>query len=506
MRVPLYPNLHINAFNGATITEKDSGITNGIVEKRGDVIYTTQRPSIDVFEDASVNVSDARGRAVYYWDAASDLYFLNNDTIYKNSHASVVSSSPTAGTKKCKFIEAGGVLVLLDAENNQGFTITTGDVVTEITDTDFPPNQTPAIGLAYGGASLDKYLFVLGEDGIIYNSALNDPSTWAALDFLEAERAPDGGQYLGKHHDNIVVYGVRTIEFFFDAANSSGSPLSRRQDIAYQIGCTSGESVWEEGDRSFFVGTDFSGSLKVFSLENFALKKISTSSIDSLLTQAITKEGYFVNGCGFSASGHTYYVINLYTTPSDSEPTTTIVYDDTSGLWGHWETTVNGLTKFPLMDWSIRTGVQPRYGEGILFNGDMISINDNFTPQDTLLASTYVTTGYVTTGYVLSGDESGTAINLNIRVGQNDAGSRVKKKIPHMAIVGDLTTTSQNITIKWAKENNASFNAGTTVDTSVYQKVNRIGSFRRINFEVDYSGTEVLRLEALEGDLKTGTN
>lgn len=506
MRLPLAPPLHINDFNGATITEKDSGITNGIVEKRGNVLYTTQRPSIDVFEDASVNVSDARGRAVYYWDAASDLYFLNNDTIYKNSHASVVSTSPTAGTKKCKFVEVGGVLVLLDAENDQGFTITTGDVVTEITDTDFPPKQTPAVALAYGGAALDNYLFVLGEDGIIYNSNVNAPATWTALDYLEAERAPDGGQYLGKHHDNLVAYGVRTVEFFYDAANSSGSPLNRRQDVAYQIGCTSGESVWEEGDRAFFVGNDFSGSLKVFTLENFQIRQISTTSIDSLITQAITKDGYYANGCGFSASGHTFYVLNLYLTPSDSEATTTLVYDDSTGLWGDWETTVNGLSKFPLMDWSIRTGVQPRYGEGILFNGDLISINDNFTPQDTLLASTYVTTGYVQTGYVLAGSESGTAINMKIRLGQNDFGSERKKSLPRIRHTGDLTTTSQNLTFTWAKENNASFNSGVTIDTSEFSRVNRIGSFRRINFDLDYSGTEQLRLEALEFDLKPGTN
>lgn len=506
MRIPLTPNLHINAFNGATITEKDSGITNGIVEKRNDVLYVTQRPSIDVFDDASSNGADARGRAIYYWDAADDLYFLNNDTIYKNTSATTVSTSPTAGTKKCKFVEAGGVLVLLDPENNQGFTITTGDVVTEITDTDFPPKQTPAVGLAYGGAALDTYLFVLGEDGIIYNSDVNDPSTWGALDFLDAERSPDGGQYLGLHHDNIVVYGVRTIEFFYDAANTTGSPLNRRQDLAYQIGCTDGESVWEEGDRSFFVGNDFSGSLKVFTLENFGIRKISTSSIDSLLTQAITKDGYSVSGSGFSAAGHTYYVLNLYTIPSDAESTATLVYDDTSGLWGHWETTVNGLSKFPLIDWSIRTGVQPRYGEGILFNGDLISINDNFNPQDTLLASTYVASGYVTTGYVLSTSESGTVINFNIRLGQNDFGIERVKAIPSIRHVGDLTTNSSNLTIKWAKENNDSFNSGTVIDTSLFQRVNRIGKFRRINFELDYSGTEQLRLEALEATVKTGTN
>lgn len=500
MRIPLAPNLHINAFNGATITEKDSGMINGIVEKRGEVLYTTQRPSIDVFENASVNVSDARGRAIYHWDAADDLYFFNNDTIYKNSHASVVSASPTAGTKKCKFLEAGVYLVLLDAENNEGWTITTGDVVAAISDVDFPST------LAYGGAVLDNYLFAMDKDGVIWNSSVNDPTVWAALDFLEAERETDAGVYLGKHHDNIAAYGSRTLEFFWDSANASGSVLSRRQDAAYQIGCTSGESVWEEGDRSFFVGNDFSGALKVFTLENFAVKKVSTSSIDSYLTQVVTKNGYFINGSGFSAGGHTYYVLNVYLTPSDSEPTVSLVLDDTTGLWGEWTTTVNGLTNFPLMAWSTRNGTQSRYGEGVLFNGDLITINDNFSPQDTILASTYVTTGYVQSGYVLESSETGTAINLNIRTGQSDGGDDVKKTLPHIRHVADKTTTSQNLTIKWAKENNASFSSGKTIDTSKFQRLNRLGSFRRINFELDYSGTEALRLEALEGTPRAGTN
>ena len=44
------------------------------------------------------------------------------------------------------------------------------------------------------------------------------------------------------------------------------------------------------------------------------------------------------------------------------------------------------------------------------------------------------------------------------------------------------------------------------IDTSKKQKINRLGSFERINFELDYSGSEVLRLEALEGTPRGGTS
>jgi len=504
MRLSPAVDLHINKFSGAAITERESGIINGVVEKRGNVQYVTQRPSIDVFDDASASVSDARGRAIYHWDAADDLYLLNNDTIYKNSHASVVSTSPTAGTKKCKFLEIGGHLVLLDAENSQGFKITTGDTVTEITDVDFPPKQTPAVSLAYGGAVLDGYLFVLGTNGTIYNSALGDPTTWGALDFLEAERDPDGGQCLGKHHDNVVAYGVKTIEFFYDAANATGSPLARRQDVAYQIGCASGESVWEEGDRSFFVGNDFSGSLHVYTLENFQVRPVSTSTIDSFLTQAIMKDSYIATGSGLTAQGHTYYMLTLYLAPSDIEPYITLVYDATTGLWGEWNTTVNNLSKFPVMDWSTRNGTQARYGEGILTNGDMLTLNDDMNPQDTLLATTYVTTGYVATGYVLSAGESGTPISLNVRLGQTDYGTDKMKTMPSVRAIHNKTENTQTLTLKTAKENNETFSTGVTVDTSKREKFTRLGGFERVNLDLTYAGTEALRLEALELDVRGG--
>lgn len=504
MRIPVTPNLHINAFSGATITELESGITNGVVEKRGNTLYLTQRPSIDVFEDASAQSAGSRGRAIFYWEENSALYILNDGTLYKNSQSNSISTSPTSGTKKCKFLVLGSTLILLDKENDQGFTISTSDTVTEITDTDFPPKQTPALSLAFGGAVLDKYLFVMDVNGIIYNSNLNDATAWTAIDFKEAERDPDGGVYLGKHHDNIVAYGVSTIEFFYNASNTTGSPLNRRQDVSYNIGCSSGETVWEEGDRSFFVGVNFSGALGVYSLENFSPRKVSDPTLDSFLTQAIVKDGYLAVGSGLSAQGHIFYLLTLYHVSTDIVPDITLVYDDTTGIWGEWETTINSLTKFPLVDWTKRQGVIERFGEGILANGDLITLNDNLIPQDTLLASNWVESGWVETGWVLSAGESSSGLTMKCRTGMTDGGTDNYKYPEGLRLVSDKTTASQTLTLKWANENNSSFNTGRSVDTSKRQKLTRLGRFERRNHELEYSGTEVLRLESLEIPLTVG--
>ena len=141
MRWNLAVDYRINAFAGAGVTELESGITNGVIDNRNGINYLTQRPSIDVFADASDDISDERGRGIYYWEDEPALYILNDGTLYKNNYGTSLSTSPTAGTKKCRFFEVGTNLVLLDAENDQGFTINTSDVVAEITDTDFPPNK-----------------------------------------------------------------------------------------------------------------------------------------------------------------------------------------------------------------------------------------------------------------------------------------------------------------------------------------------------------------------------
>jgi len=341
VRIPVTPDYRINQFSGGTISELESGITNGMIEVREGIPYLTQRPSIDIFEDASDEGANARGRAIHYWNLASALHILNDGTLYKGSYATSISTSPTAGTKKCKFLEFGTLLLLLDAENDQLFTINTSATVAEVTDTDFPPKDTPAVGIAAGGAVLNNVLYVLDEDGDIHGSDNGDATAWTATNFINASRREDGGVYLGKHSDNLVAFGPSSIEFFYDAGNATGSPLNRRQDVAYNIGCASGESVWEVGDRMFFVSVTAPGMLSVHSLENFQLHKISNATIDSYLTQSIVKDGYSVAGSGFAAHGHWFYLLTLHSTPSDIVPEITLVYDAGVQRWFEWETSIN---------------------------------------------------------------------------------------------------------------------------------------------------------------------
>jgi hypothetical protein len=178
VKIPLTVNLHIEGFAGGHITRFNSGSTNLVYAQYDDgTWYATQRPGVNQFEDASATVADARGRGAYYWDQVADKYFVNNDTVYKGGYANPVGTI-TAGTQRVFMADIGDNLVILDAENNEGWYITSSapTTVVAISDLDFPPNQTPALSLARGGCVLNGKLYVLTTGGDIYESAVEDPT------------------------------------------------------------------------------------------------------------------------------------------------------------------------------------------------------------------------------------------------------------------------------------------------------------------------------------------
>lgn len=503
MRLKFAVDLHISKSQDAMVTEYDRGLTNAMAQKLDDRLIVSQRPSIDVFEKAADQVSDARGRGLFYWSFNTGLYIVNNDTVYKNSQSNDIGNI-TAGTERCYFDELAGNLILIDPQNDEGWVIDVGDNVTAISDTDFPPEQTPAIGLAHGVVTLDGTAYVLGEDGTIYGSDFEDLTSWAALNFVSAEREADGGTYIGKHHDNVVVMGPRTIEFFVDSANPTGSPLSRREDVFYSLGCNNGGSVWAEGDRLFFIGVDPSGQLSVYVLDQFSPRRVSNDTIDSYLTNAITRSGYSAVGAGYTVRGHTIYKLTLYTTPSDILPAITLAFDMATGLWSFESTAASDAGHFPLVAWTVRTGVVPRVGEGILSNGDLVTVRNNDEPLDTIGGLVYVEGDYVEAGYVEGSSDASQPITMTARLGMFDGVSGAFKFCPELRVIADRLESSNTVTIQWCDERTSVFSGGRTLDMNLDQKLTRLGRFRRRNFQLVTSSMQQLRLEALDIKLTPG--
>lgn len=503
--IPIVTSLSIEKFSGGAITIPVSRCTNVVFGKRpSGVIYASQRPSINIFEDASSTVSDAAGRGVYYWNKAGARYFVNDDTVYKDSYSAPLAANISAGTERVEIFEVGDYLVILDAENNEGWYIEIGASTTllAISDTAFPPNQTPALTLARGGAELNKTLYVYCTNGEIFNSAVEDPTSWNVLNFINSEVRSDGGVAMFKHSDHLFALGNRSGEFFYDNANPTGSPLNVRQDITHDVGTVDQNTYFGDANASYFVGMTESGDVGVYLLANFSLNKISEPDIDSFLTSAIVTDSVKVVGSGFSSGGRGFYVLTLYNINGGVvTPDTSLVYDSSTGFWNVWELAHDGINDFPLIDWTRSTGT--RAGNGILSNGDIVTAADDFNPQDSIEAQVYVLTDYVEPGYISDTSSGGVNIPFEIITGSGSYGTQNDKFMDKVRIKGTPTDTSQLLTVQWSDEGNDNYNTGRTIDLSnPKNKLNRCGKFKTRNFKLSGAFDEQVELEGIEAEIR----
>lgn len=506
MRISAITDLHIKKFAGGGLIRLSSYAKNAVYAKYPDNgnWYATQRPGINIFEDASAAGADAQGRGNYYWNKVGAKYIVNNDTVYKSSYSGS-SMSITAGSERVYLFELGNYLVILDPENNEGWTINsaTSTVIAAISDADFPSNAGQT--LAKGGAVINSKLFVFDTAGTIYESDVSDPTSWNALSVRNAEIQPDGGVYLGEHHQHIVALGNRTLEFFFDAANPTGSSLSPRTDIDYSIGAVDLHSFWEEADLLFWVGYTASGGVAVYSLQNFVPTKISTPDIDTFLGSAITVDDIKLNGSGFQVGGRTYYSLTLYIlSGSEISPTANLVYELISNRWYLWELAHDGISFFPLMNWTKATST--RLGEGILSNGDLITPGDDFSPYDTVGSSTVYEAGVFEDGVFSSTGFLGTPITMEIVPGTRDFGNRKRKFQTELWPVATATDADTTLTIEWSNDADDDWQTARTLNAgSDEARLRRLGKFRERNYRLTYADVEQYRIEGIETKEKQGT-
>ena len=513
MKIPHISSLDIHAFAGSGITDYPEGMTNVVVHKGTEV---TQRPSIDIQEDSStITGLNDRGRGIYYWETNSKLYIVHDNDLYETTQDSTriaeTSGTFSTGTERVTMLECAGTpqLIIVDSENNKLWVMTSGLALSPVT------TNVPAT-IVYGGAVLDGFLFIMDESGVIYNSGINLPQTFGALDFITAERDTDKGVYLGKHHDNIVAFGTKTLEFLYNNKNPVGSPLNRRQDVSYNIGCADGLGVWENGDVIYFVGSGITGQIQLWKLENFQIQPISTNTLNSYLTQVLTQSGLRIVINGVSAMGNDTILFTIYdllgTAPGTITPKLTFSFDTVTNIIGFWTTNLNSLDMFPLIAFTKRTGGQnatdrARTGEGIMHNGDIFSINDKLIPVDTLLGldGVYESDIYETDIYAETSSDVGTNIPITIRTGLVDGGIREYKFQNSEYVLMEKTKNSQTLTVKHSNESSVDFDSGSSIDVSQDRKETwQGGRFMKRNYQLEYSGNEQIFLEEFHADLQGG--
>jgi hypothetical protein len=309
------------------------------------------------------------------------------------------------------------------------------------------------------------YLIAKNSDGTnsqsIYNSGIKRPHSWNQIDFTEAEQFADSLVAIARHHTTIAAFGLESLEFFYDNANPTGSPLSRNEQLAVKIGCPAPETIVTTEKKVFFIGTTSHGGYSIWEITNYTPVKISDEFVDRILEAEATianARGYLVK-----SAGHEFYVIRL--------AAVTLVYDPEEKFWHEW-TTNSG-------------------GSHAVFTGAYAA--DDGAGKSMILGSA---DGVL---YTLSTDvfqDNGVDILVDIYTTKLDFESINRKFLHRFVLLGD-EVASGTISVRWSDDDYVTWTNYFTVSlASSPMELHRLGALRRRAFHLRYTGNTALRLEA----------
>lgn len=281
-------------------------------------------------------------------------FFVNGQSLFRlNSDHTTDNLGTILGTGPVSMADNGTqVCILIPGSTGYIFTESPDTLVT-ITDADFTANGNPLYVAFVDG----YFVFTTDADKFII-SALNDGTSYNALDFGTAESSPDAVVAPFVHKNQLYVGGDTTTEAF---TNTGGNDFPfQRTGLFLDVGVVAPFSLTKLGGQFAFIGSGEGEGPAVFQLAGNDVAKISTQAIDRILQDLTAAQLAAVTSWAYGQAGHYFIGFVL--------PTRAIVYDFTTGRWHERKSRVE------LPDGTFSTvtyrvcGVVPAYGE--LYVGD----------------------------------------------------------------------------------------------------------------------------------------
>ena len=322
---------------------------------------------------------------------------------------------------------------------------------------------------AYGLVYLNSRVFVMTTSGTIYQSAIDNPTSWNSSEWIYANSDPDDGVAIARHLNYLVAFGQWSTQFFYDAGNPVGNVLSAYQTAKLEIGCAAGPSVANAEHTVIWVGQGLTEGRGVYLLDGTTPKKVSTVHVDRILNsnQALTGTHAF---CA-KVAGHTLYILTI------TSSNITLVYDLEEQEWYRWTSQSGG----------IETYFKPTY-----FNGN-VEYSPNLYMQHEENGQVYV----MNPDYY---DDHGDAIYFRARTKNEDNGTTKRKFYRRVEVVGDKTPAT--LSIRHSDDDYQTWSTNRIVNLLdsrpiLYQN----GSARRRAWEVFSDSLQPIRIESLELDI-----
>jgi len=444
-------------------------------------VCLAKRPGLSATTASLSKVSSTDSIRGYFYDEQDDIYFWAVGTkvyAYISGTATLLNIFTLSTSSGIVCFQSyrkstGQVYVLFsDGVNLVSYQLRVGAVSgTAVVDPDLPNPHNPRFVV------LDGYVFI-SSGNTIYNSDADTFDTWTVGNDLDAEMSGDVLVALFQNKNYIVAMGVNSMEIFWDAANATGSPLTRNDSGYKSIGYISDYAQTE--DKHFFVGQDKNGNIAVYLMENFKVDKISNAVVERTIQPTATTgfSGSRVlpdsNGVILSVDGHQFYCL----TTTDI----TWIYDLEERMWYEWRSAGDTLFR-PEAAWA-------KFG-----GGQYIAVYGSNT-IDILSPLVY--------------NDKGTNFICSYTTEDNLFGSVNWKTCNRVSLAADRyqVTGTSNLTLQWSDNDWADGPTGTaTLNVFLNMpRAHRAGRFRNRSFRLLYQDNYPIRMRYLELEINIGAH
>jgi len=303
---------------------------------------------------------------------------------------------------------------------------------------------------------LDGYLVKMDATGQIDHSEPLSPFDWPPENTSNAESWSDDGMFLCRHNNYLLAIGAKSMEFFYNAANTEGSAFSRVDGAMQRIGAAHKRVCGElRGTVSFF-----SYPSAIYMVVETKPKRISTPAIERMLAGATLTDAWVY---GHEMDGHSFYTF-IFPTSNLS-----FTYDASSESWHQLKETSGAY--FKIINAVELLGVV--YGQ-------------------------HLTDGYV---YKFSGSQdNGSNYGVLARTSYGDMGFPERKRCRSLALHGDLQT-GETLSIRYSDDDYTTWSTARSVTVSARGKPFAFGQFTRRAWEISYTGAYDLRLFDVDIDV-----
>lgn len=408
-----------------------------------------------------------------------------------------------AGTRVLS-VNSGAFSAVLDTATTGGAfndLAVTKEPIAKITDADFVTTGTNISSFT----EMDGYVFYVTEDGYLYNSDLNSVTSYSASNKIAVNMSPDMPIAIGRMKNLIVAFGNASTEFFYNAGNPSGSPLSRAEQYYNRIGVQNQRSVVVLENDIFFVGSTRAGDISVRKMTGSQIAPISTPVIERIMGTA-TGAGAEIYLSAFTMGGYSYVAANIMAATSGADAFFLLENDDSllleSGDLLILEDSGTGATAalLRLLVYNIELNIWSEWNTNLC----TYIVGAGNSSLNAVLASSRANTGGKIYAISPTPDgelhtDDGAAFTMSIRTSKIDMGTNKRKFIKSVRLVCDKQA-SGTATLTYSDDDYAtSVTAGTFDLTSMEPRLSRLGSYvGGRSYTLTHSADTKFRAEALE--------